>query len=183
MKLIDQILQESIKYKPQQRFSEIKPFLEFLIKKNQLGHALEIGSADGGLTYILSEIFEMVVAIDINHTAIYSKDNIVRMYPSDGCISYYQPYDLIFIDGDHSYEGVKNDYYIYNPLLSDNGVLAFHDIKNTEVQQRDNCKVYDFLQDRMLFLNTKIFNEFTDEWGGLFNPEMKNHGGLKIYYD
>lgn len=36
--------------------------------------------------------------------------------------------DFIFIDGDHSYEGVKQDFLMYSPLLKENGIIAFHDI-------------------------------------------------------
>lgn len=37
-------------------------------------------------------------------------------------------YDLIMIDGDHSYEGVKTDFELYRPLLSRNGIMVFHDV-------------------------------------------------------
>lgn len=36
--------------------------------------------------------------------------------------------DLIFIDGDHSYSGVKADFETYSPLLAPGGLAAFHDI-------------------------------------------------------
>jgi hypothetical protein len=38
------------------------------------------------------------------------------------------PYDLIFIDANHTYEFGKQDFYNYEPFLSDGGVIAFHDI-------------------------------------------------------
>jgi hypothetical protein len=36
--------------------------------------------------------------------------------------------DFLFIDGDHSYEGVKRDLNIYSPLVRSGGLVAFHDI-------------------------------------------------------
>jgi cephalosporin hydroxylase len=36
--------------------------------------------------------------------------------------------DLLFIDGDHSYEGVKADFENYGPLVRAGGFVAFHDI-------------------------------------------------------
>lgn len=38
------------------------------------------------------------------------------------------PVDLLFIDGDHTFEGVKADYEMYSPLVHPAGVIAFHDI-------------------------------------------------------
>lgn len=36
--------------------------------------------------------------------------------------------DFLFIDGDHSYEGVKADYEKYEPLVRQGGIIGFHDI-------------------------------------------------------
>lgn len=36
--------------------------------------------------------------------------------------------DFLFIDGDHSYEGVKKDYEMYSPLVRRGGIIAFHDV-------------------------------------------------------
>lgn len=38
-------------------------------------------------------------------------------------------FDFIFIDGDHSYEGVKNDILVCWPKLKIGGIMAFHDYK------------------------------------------------------
>ena len=41
--------------------------------------------------------------------------------------------DLIFIDGDHSYEGIKKDFELYSQLLTDKGIIIIHDTdKNYE---------------------------------------------------
>jgi predicted O-methyltransferase YrrM len=36
--------------------------------------------------------------------------------------------DFSFIDGDHTYEGVKDDFEMYTPLVKSGGLVAFHDI-------------------------------------------------------
>ncbi len=36
--------------------------------------------------------------------------------------------DVLMIDADHSYEGVKRDYDLYSPLLADDGFIAMHDV-------------------------------------------------------
>jgi hypothetical protein len=35
--------------------------------------------------------------------------------------------DFLFIDGDHSYEGVKKDFDLYSKIVSENGVIMIHD--------------------------------------------------------
>jgi len=36
--------------------------------------------------------------------------------------------DFLFIDGDHTYEGVEGDFEMYSPLVRRGGIIAFHDI-------------------------------------------------------
>jgi predicted O-methyltransferase YrrM len=40
----------------------------------------------------------------------------------------HRPIDLLFIDGDHTYDGVRSDYSMYSPLVRRGGLIAFHDI-------------------------------------------------------
>lgn len=42
-----------------------------------------------------------------------------------------EKFDVIFIDGDHSYTGVKMDFVKSLPLLNENGHLIFHDINSS----------------------------------------------------
>ena len=39
-----------------------------------------------------------------------------------------EPLDFLFIDGDHSYTGVKTDFEMFAPLVRAGGVVALHDI-------------------------------------------------------
>lgn len=52
-------------------------------------------------------------------------------------------FDLIFIDGDHSYEGVKYDFEKFKTLLSKRGYIVFHDIDQNN-RWRDDFGVYKF---------------------------------------
>lgn len=45
-----------------------------------------------------------------------------------------QQIDFAFIDGDHTYEGVKADFNDYGPLVRPGGIIAFHDILYRENQ-------------------------------------------------
>lgn len=39
-----------------------------------------------------------------------------------------KPIDFLFIDGDHTLQGVKSDFEMYAPLVRKGGIIAFHDI-------------------------------------------------------
>jgi predicted O-methyltransferase YrrM len=40
----------------------------------------------------------------------------------------HEPLDFLFIDGDHTYDGVKRDFEDYGPLVRPGGLIALHDI-------------------------------------------------------
>lgn len=50
--------------------------------------------------------------------------------------------DFLFIDGDHSYNGVKTDMLTYKPLVRPGGCIAFHDI--VEHAKETGCEVDKF---------------------------------------
>lgn len=52
--------------------------------------------------------------------------------------------DFLFIDGDHSYMGVKLDYYMYKDFVKPGGWIGFHDIKPTEFHHENGCFVDEF---------------------------------------
>lgn len=52
---------------------------------------------------------------------------IVRKTSHEAAKCWERKIDLIFIDGDHSYEGVKADWELFLPHLSEFGVVVFHD--------------------------------------------------------
>lgn len=39
--------------------------------------------------------------------------------------------DFLFIDGDHTYDGVRQDFEMYSELVADDGIVALHDIVET----------------------------------------------------
>jgi len=56
-----------------------------------------------------------------------------NILPGDGKV------DFLFIDGDHTYEGVKADFEMYSGLVRSNGLMVFHDICKHPEQL--NCHV------------------------------------------
>jgi cephalosporin hydroxylase len=54
---------------------------------------------------------------------------------------YTEKVDLLFIDGDHTYEGVKQDYNDYKQFVNPGGWIAFHDINDTKHHRELNVHV------------------------------------------
>lgn len=55
------------------------------------------------------------------------------------------PVDLLFIDGDHTYEGVRKDFELYAPLVRKGGLIVLHDI--VRHLPETGCDVYTFWQE------------------------------------
>ena len=74
--------------------------------------------------------------------------------------------DLLFIDGDHSYEGVKKDFEMYSPLVADGGMIAFHDIAvHTKFA---NCEVDRFWNEiKPTFRHREIIADPKQGWAGI----------------
>jgi len=53
--------------------------------------------------------------------------SIIRADSTDAAKQWQLPIDLLFIDGDHSYAGVKRDWAEFSPFVTPFGVVVFHD--------------------------------------------------------
>jgi cephalosporin hydroxylase len=78
--------------------------------------------------------------------------------------------DFLMIDGDHRYEGVRRDFELYAPLVSAEGVIAFHDI--LPHPPASNCQVdvvWNEIKDR--YRHTEFVDPDEDwgvgQWGGI----------------
>jgi predicted O-methyltransferase YrrM len=71
--------------------------------------------------------------------------------------------DFLFIDGDHSYEGVHRDFELYSPLVREGGLVAFHDIvPSGPGKHGDPGDVPIFW--REIRERHKVEAEFVDDW-------------------
>ena len=127
--------------------------------------ALEIGTARGGTLFVLCRLAASdatVISLDLRHGAFgggYSplRMPLYRRFASPGQSLHLiradshdmdtlervrkilgpEPLDYLFIDADHTYEGVKRDFEMYSPLVRKGGTVVFHDI----VQDESGCEV------------------------------------------
>ena len=61
-----------------------------------------------------------------------------------------EPIDFMFIDGDHSYEGVQTDWQLWSPLVVPGGVVALHDSRSYELRSIDHVGAARFTRDVIL---------------------------------
>jgi len=77
-----------------------------------------------------------------------------------------QSLDILFIDGDHTYEGVKRDFFAYSPLVRAGGVVAFHDI--VEHPRDSGCEVARFWDEiKQQYRHEEIIENLKQGWGGI----------------
>lgn len=149
----------------QQKPKEFLPILDLIIE-NKYSKVLEIGSYTGGTTKGFLSVTDFVVTVDIVKRHNLNERFIEAHSHADSTVAkvkeYSESYDVLFIDGDHTYEGCIADYYIYNKLVRDGGMICFHDIIDSPEHQSLNCYV------SKVWSNVKnlypVHKEFIDKW-------------------
>lgn len=106
------------------------------------GSALQLGLGRGGAAHMALRVaFDFVCSIDCDPAAVADlrrnwecampHDEVLHGATGDPGIrveaALNAPYDLLLIDANHSYHGVRRDYEDYAPLMRRGGVIAFHD--------------------------------------------------------
>ena len=103
---------------------------------------LEVGSWDGGTLWHWLQNSDTVVAIDDGmrraedwkewahyfETNLYLFQGYSQQDEIVDAASFHGPYDFLFIDGDHTYESVRQDWDNYSPMVREGGFIALHDI-------------------------------------------------------
>lgn len=126
--------------------SEITGFIQ-LAAKIDPHHICEIGVEKGGTNFLLSQSLpavKLIVGIDLfvkGRTRLrnFSRPDQELRYINGSSyasrtvgrfrrILGSRTLDVLFIDGDHSYEGVKRDFLSYREFVRNGGLIAFHDI-------------------------------------------------------
>ena len=90
---------------------------------------------DIGSTYVVDACNGIGGPNDLdNEDSFYRKNFYPRFIKSTSVDAYYDFFvrqdiqiDVLWIDGDHTYEGVKTDFELYSKIISDNGIIIIHD--------------------------------------------------------
>ncbi|MEM4436803.1 MAG: class I SAM-dependent methyltransferase [Thermosphaera sp.] len=155
---------------------------------------LEIGTAGGGTLFLFSQIAPLnatIISIDLPggpfgggypewRTPLYKsfakkgqKIHLIRADSHDPKtleivreILDDRELDFLFIDGDHTYEGVKRDFEMYSPLVRKGGIIAFHDI--VEHPPETGCEVSRFWNEiKYSYSYLEIVKSWDQKWAGI----------------
>jgi predicted O-methyltransferase YrrM len=157
------------------------------VKEQKCRYILEIGTYSGGTLFVFTRLAApdaTIVSLDYHfslygricrvlqrplfHTFTRSRQRLVLVRenshkPETLAIVRnklrQQSLDFLFIDGDHSYEGVKADFEMYSPLVRDGGMIAFHDV----AQDSPTIKVRRFWNE---IKSSFVHKEFIDRSDG-----------------
>lgn len=189
----------------QQIESEIYQFCKLIIQiKPKV--ILEIGTLKGGSLFLLAKLStpdSIIISIDLPSKSYNIGWRYIYKYFFKSFIDYNQKMiiikgdshnlltlkkvkeqlknnriDILFIDGDHSYNGVKKDFEMYSPLVKDNGIIAFHDIvENTTPKDSNVNRFWNEIK------NNYEYIEFVDDYNqidcGIGILIKKKQGGEK----
>jgi predicted O-methyltransferase YrrM len=131
-----------------QKYDELIPFLE-RARALRPRRLCEIGTSAGGTLYALTRIAEtdaVIVSVDLTIPLATrsararlarsgqrvvsvegdSHDEATRAAVEEAVGG--QPIDVLFIDGDHSYNGVRADFQLYSSLVRPGGIIGLHDV-------------------------------------------------------
>lgn len=149
-----------------QVYDELYRAIEFLLDK-EVKTFLEIGTNNGGsfACWILTFKPELGISIDLPNgdfgTANFNEQERNNRLSQFDCQSHFisgdsqdplnlieverilngRKIDFLFIDGDHTENGVTRDFFLYKHLVKDGGWIGFHDIKTTPFHHSVNCRV------------------------------------------
>lgn len=133
----------------QQAYDEISPCILEIIKSNEsIRNYFELGVAAGGTTFLFNHFFhlENIVLVDdnshekgrfrakvlsgIKYQEIIGKSNAEETVRAVAGLKL--QFDIMMIDGDHSYAVEKMDVLLYSRFLRSGGFLILHDSTNPE---------------------------------------------------
>lgn len=169
---------------------EVEAFLAWVSARlGALRRVLEIGAHRGGTAAMFCELApEQVVSVDlpdgewggVGEASAAERDRILReRYPQYTPIwgNSHDPatrgrvaarvseVDLLFIDGDHAYRGVKADFEDYVGFVRAGGAVAFHDINDTALHRDRGVQVAAFWRELAVFHQYRF--SIGEEWGGI----------------
>ena len=171
------------KIKPVQIESEISELFNIVTNLNPKV-ICEIGTDRGGTLYLWSKAIQpdgLIISIDLPRTYRKSLNRFFCLFFSETQRIHFlrensqsaecqmsvqkilngKKIDFLFIDADHSYEGVRNDFKLYSDFVRKPGLIAFHDIL-------DRCGVDKFWSEvKPCYKHMEIVENYNQQCAGI----------------
>ncbi len=135
-------------FRPLQKRKEILGLVEVL-RRLRPSTICEVGAAGGGTTFLLAHAAPsdaLIITVDLLFSE--ARKAALRQFARQGqkiiCLQgdSHQPetvqnvreslkgcsLDVLYLDGDHSYQGISEDFALFSPLVRRGGLIVFHDI-------------------------------------------------------
>jgi predicted O-methyltransferase YrrM len=92
-----------------------------------------IYSIDLGRPILPETVFKNIEKFNPHNNRFeYIQGNPQEQITLDRLRNFVQSVDVLFIDGDHSFTGVKNDFTLYSPLVKNGGYIVFDDYNDNQ---------------------------------------------------
>ena len=178
---------------PAQVLQEIEALLN-IVNQHKIDIMLEIGTCSGGTLFLFSHILNgnaKLISLDMPqgdfgagykdykmpfYTNFAHGNQTVHLVRADshskaslkkieGLLKGVK-LDFLFIDGDHTYEGVKKDFEMYSPLVRKGGLIAFHDIAIHTTES--GCNVHQFWEEiKCSYKYEELIKDVNQKWAGI----------------
>lgn len=100
---------------------------------------------------------KVVAKLHLKRNRISSKVVLIEKFSFDALEDVPEKVEFIFIDGDHSYEGIRKDWQFYADKVSPGGIMALHDTSTIDADGG-------YVQDSVRFYNDVIRLDGRYEW-------------------
>jgi predicted O-methyltransferase YrrM len=180
-----------VNIKPSQVKSEITELLR-IVQELSPKRIVEIGSSRGGSLFFFAHFTnpERIISIDLPRGSFgggypfwkiplfksLGKKHVIKLIRANShseetlgrltTLIKGSQVDFLFIDGDHTYQGVKLDFQMYSPLVRKGGIVAFHDIVAHD--PISGCEVDKFWNEiKKNYNHIEIIEDKNQKWAGI----------------
>jgi predicted O-methyltransferase YrrM len=182
-----------VSIKPAQVEYEIAKLLE-IVAELKPKVVLEIGTAGGGTLFLFTRVADpeaKIISIDLPGGPFGGgyprwKIPLYKSFSKEGQEIYLirrdshnpqtlrevkgilgdEKVDFLFIDGDHTYDGVKMDFEMYSPLVKKSGIIALHDI--CPHPSETGCEIDRFWNEiKHGYKYAEIVEDWSQKWAGI----------------
>lgn len=135
------------KHDPAQSWWEMNDLL-LLLEDREIDRVLEIGTHKGGSARVWRDALRPSILVTVNWSDEADGDMGGMLYfvgrrSQDSSlvseVSEYAPYDMVFIDGGHYLDEVREDFDNFSPLARPGGLVVLHDV---QVRDNPDCEVW-----------------------------------------